>query len=107
MLLDTLHKAVKHEGFKLDLAHLLSFYSFKSQEKVGLVYNEALQTILLPQIKHYFEEYLTLPVNRNSDTVYAALKAYLMLGNQVLLQPEVFLNTLQQLLSKSINAADM
>jgi type VI secretion system protein ImpL len=105
-LLETLHKAVKHEGFKLDLSHLLSFYSYKSQEKVGLVYNEALQTILLPQVKRYFEEYLNLPVNRNSDTVYAALKAYLMLGNHVLMQPDVFLYTLQQLLPKSMDATD-
>ena len=106
-LLDTLQKSVKHEGFKLDLAHLLSFYSYKSQEKVGLIYQEALQTILLPEIKNYFEEYLTLPVNKNSDAVYAALKAYLMLGNQGYLHTDTFLNTLQRLLPKTLDQTDL
>jgi type VI secretion system protein ImpL len=105
-LLDTLQKAVKQAGFKLDLAHLLTFYSDKSQEKVGLVYQEALQNILLPEIKNYFEEYLSLPINKNSDTVYAALKAYLMLGNQGYMQTDTLMLTLQQLLPKSFNPND-
>ena len=105
-LLDTLQKAVKHVGFKLDLAHLLSFYSYKSQEKVGLVYEEALKSILLPEIKKYLEEYLKIPVNKNVDSIYSALKAYLMLGEPTHLETETFLNTVQLVLPKSFRHPD-
>ena len=106
-LLDTLRKSVKHMGFKLDLAHLLTFYSYKSQEKAALVYQEALQTVLLPEIKKYLEDYLTLPINRNSDAVYAVLKAYLMLGDASHLQIETFQTIIQSILPNSINPTDV
>jgi len=103
ILLDTLQKSIKHEGFQLDLAHLLSFYSNQSQEKAALVYQEALQTILLPEVKKYLEDYLTLPINKNLEGVYTVLKTYLMLGDFSHLQPDVFLNTFVALLPKDIN----
>lgn len=80
-LLNSLHQSVKETGFKLDLAHLMSFYSNKSQQKTNEVYQQALHTLLLPEIKNYIEYYLQNPVNKNADDVYSVLKAYLMLGD--------------------------
>ncbi|HEX4044972.1 MAG TPA: hypothetical protein VHZ76_04830, partial [Gammaproteobacteria bacterium] len=34
-------------------------------------YAQALITMLLPSIQHYLEDYLQLPVNKNTDMVYA------------------------------------
>ena len=97
-LLDTLRKSVKHIGFKLDFAHLLSFYTDKSQNKAGAIYQQALQNILLPELKNYFEDYLTIPVNKNSDSVYAVLKSYLMLNEVNHRQADFFVNTLTMIL---------
>lgn len=103
-LLDTLRKSVKHVGFKLDLAHLLSFYTDKSQNKAGKIYQQALQNILLPELKNYFEDYLSLPVNQNADYIYATLKSYLMLGDTAHLQPDFFINTLKLILPRGMDA---
>lgn len=80
-LLNELQLAANDTGFKLDLKHVMSFYSHKSQEKAGEIYQQALHNVLLPEVKIYFEEFLDNPVNKNSEYVYETLKAYLMLGD--------------------------
>ena len=104
-LLNTLQQSAQHSGFKLDLAHLLSFYSNKSLEKANAVYQQALQTILLPEIKNYLAEGLQTPVNKNTESLYATLKAYLMLGDQSHMQADYLSNTLRQILPKSMGTA--
>ena len=94
-LLNTLQPS---EPIKIDFFHLLSFYSYQSQKKISLVYTQALQTILLPEIKNYFEDYLKLPVNKNAEYVYAALASYLMFGDQSHPDPLFIQNTIQAIL---------
>lgn len=97
-LLDSLHGAIKISTFKIDLAHLNAYYSTHSQQKVYDVYQSALQNILLPEIKEYLEEYLKIPVNRDTDDIYAVLRIYLMLGNAKYMKPESFLATVKHVL---------
>lgn len=105
LFLDTLQHSSKSAEFKLDISHLLSFYTYKSQKKANDIYHEALHTILIPEIKNYLEEYLKLPVNKNADDIYSTLKAYLMLGDTAHLQPEYIANTMRQILPKSLDEA--
>lgn len=106
LVLNALQQSAKKADFKLDMAHLLSFYSDKSYQKAGAVYQQALRTILLPEVKNYLGEYLTLPINKNSDSVYAALKAYLMMGDKKHLQAPLIVDTVRQILPKSMTAAE-
>lgn len=102
-LLDNLHQSSKQPEFKLDLSHFLSFYSYKSQETTNLIYLQTLQTILVPEIKSYLEEYLRVPINKNTDSIYTALKAYLMLGDPNHFQARFVTNTVRSILPKTIN----
>ncbi len=97
-LLNVLQPAAENKKFSLDFSHLVAFYSHKSQKNVDLAYRQALQTILLPTIKNYLEDYLKNPVNKETDNVYAALKTYLMLGDTTHFDANYLINTLQQLL---------
>lgn len=101
-LLNTLQQSVKSSEFKLDLTHILSYYSNKSQQKAGEVYQQALRTILIPEVKNYFEDYLKNPVNKDADDVYAVLKAYIMIGDATYLDSNHISNTLWKVLPKSI-----
>lgn len=101
-LLDTLEATAKKSQFKLDAPYLLAFYSYKSQQKASLFYRQALKVILIPQIKNYFEEYLKNPVNKNTEHVYAALKAYLMLGNIQYYDADFVRQTLEEILPKAM-----
>jgi type VI protein secretion system component VasK len=103
-LLDALQQSVEKTQFKFDLPHLLSFYSFKSQEKAAQAYHQALRVILLPEVKTYLENYLKMPTNKNIDASYAALKAYLMLSDESHLQPQFIANTLQNITPNFIGA---
>jgi len=105
-LLDSLRKSAKNTTFKLDLSYLTSFYSYKSYQKANLAYQQSLQSILMPEIRNYFQDYLKDPVNKNADTVYAVLKAYLMLGQTEHFQPEFITTTLQQIAPKSMGSDD-
>lgn len=106
-LLDNLQQSVKNTQFKFDLYHILYFYSFKSQEKAKIAYQQALRTILLPEVKSYLEEYLKLPVNKPADNVYAALKAYLMLGDPNHAQADVIINTLKIVMPSETNKTEL
>lgn len=106
VLLDTLQQTMKPSTFKFDLSHLLSFYSSKTQTKLDAIYLKALQTILIPELKTYLEEYLSLPVNKNVDQVYAALKSYLMLNHPAHFQPTYIVATMQQILPFSFTGIE-
>ncbi len=80
-LLNTLQKSIKIEQAKNPLTRIWTYYSDKSQKNAQAVYQHALQTFLMPEIKNYFAEFLKNPVNKDADSVYAVLKAYLMLGD--------------------------
>lgn len=103
VLLDTLKKTAKYEGFKLDLDYLLSFYSHKAQQNAMFVYQQTLRSILLPEIKNYMEEYLKNPMNKDSEMIYAVLKSYLMMADAKNFQSDFFLATLRDILPKSLN----
>lgn len=102
LLLNSLQKTSKNPGYKLDILHLLTFYSHKSQQKSSEVYRHALQTILLPETRNYLGEYLKNPVNKNADNLYSALKAYLMLGDATHFQADFIVNTILSILPKSM-----
>lgn len=106
VLLNNLFQAANQPGFKLDVLHVLTFFSDKSKKKSNTVYLHALQTILIPELKNYFAEYLKNPINKNSDLLYATLKAYLMLGDSANFQTDFITNTLQDLLPKSMHETD-
>ncbi len=85
--------------FKFDLLNrVLTFYSHQSQEKTIAMYQQTMQGIFMPEIKNYLGAYLKDPVNRNIDDLYAALTAYLMMGNVTTFQAPFVLRTLQQIL---------
>jgi type VI secretion system protein ImpL len=86
---------------------LLTFYSNKSKQKSNVVYPQVLQNILVPELGNYFGEYLKTPVNKNTDLVYAALEAYLMLGDASHFQPDFISNTFQMIFPKSISTVDV
>jgi len=96
-LMDALQQSVDKTHFKFDIPHLFSFYSFKSQENATHAYQQALRVILLPEVKGYLENYLKMPVNKNTESVYAVLKAYLMLSDAAHLQPQFIANTIQNI----------
>ena len=72
-------------------------YSDKAQQSVTAAYNQALQTIVLPEIKNTLEDYLQTHSNTNSQLTYDVLKAYLMLGDQQHIQTPFITETLQRI----------
>ncbi|VVC76675.1 hypothetical protein AQUSIP_19990 [Aquicella siphonis] len=106
-MLDSLHQSTDQSRFKLDLSYLLSFYTHKSQQKANAVYQHALATIFIPEIRNYFEEYLQIPINKDADDVYAVLKAYLMMGDATYFNPEHISTTLLKILPKSMQKNEM
>lgn len=101
-LLNTLQQSVKNSQFQFNLKYLLSYYSNQSEKKAVQVYQQALHSILMPEVKNYFEEYLKNPVNKDADDVYAVLKAYLMIGDTTYLDPNHVSNTMWKVLPKSM-----
>ena len=103
-LLNSLQSASTHTNNNLSrLATALSFYSDKSQQTATDVYQQALQTIVLPEIKNAFENYLKHSDDKNTVQTYAVLKAYLMLGNQKNMQIDYVLTTFKNILPPSLN----
>lgn len=84
------------------LTLLLSFYSDKSQKTATTVYQQALQTIVLPEIKSSIENYLKT-TTKNPVQQYAVLKAYLMLGNMQNLQVEYIIQILKNVLPSNLS----
>lgn len=103
-LLNALQKIVSNYEFKLDMHHIMKFYSFKAHEKAAVVYRQALQNVLLPEVKNYLADYLKHPVNKNNDMVYAVLKSYLMLSDPSHLDVNYLANTLEAITPNSLPA---
>lgn len=72
-------------------------YTDRAQQSAAAAYQQALKTIVLPQIRYDLENYLTTTNNKNPEGLYVALKAYLMLGAGQHLQPDFVFNTLQKI----------
>lgn len=104
-LLDALQQATNpanHQQLSR-LENILSFYTNRSQHTAMSVYHQALQTIVIPEIKNDLEKYLLTANNKNPVLVYTALKAYLMLTSAENRQASFIANTLNQIASTSMN----
>jgi len=78
-------------------------HSSREQKTANAAYHEALATIVLPEIKNALEKYLQSSGSKIPENVYAALKAYLMLGNNQQLKPDFITNTLKQIAPNMMN----
>lgn len=105
-LLNVLQQPLMAKKSTFDFSYLTSFYSHQSQNKANAAYQSALHDVLLPEIKNYLEEFLVNPINKNADDIYAALKAYLMIGDATHFDPAYITFTLQGILPKSIPEND-
>jgi len=85
----------------------LAFFSNKSYETSKEIYHEALQTIVIPEIKKYFEQYLETRDPKKLDAIYPILKAYLMLGDKEHYDPAFIANTLKPLVPASTQSEDL
>jgi type VI secretion system protein ImpL len=90
-LLNALQLAANRSTHQLSL----SYYSNKSQKTADAVYQQALQTIVLPEIKGFFEQYLKTANTNNPEQTYAILKAYLMLGDKSHFKSDYIAKSLQ------------
>lgn len=102
-LLERLQNSIKAEHHANILQTLLSYYSNKSQKSTSLVYNHALQAFLMPEIKNYLADYLNNPVNKDNDSLYSTLKAYLMLGDSSHFDPAYVRNVLEQIVPNTFS----
>ena len=81
-LLNTLQLASQIPVQTTRLQQLETIYSSKSQQTAVAIYQKALQTIILPQLRSEFEKYLEEARDKNPEQLYTALKAYLLLRRQ-------------------------
>lgn len=93
-MLNSLQKAANAETNKFSLA----FYAAKSKKTASAAYHQALLTIVLPEIKNYFETYLLTASAQNPEQVYKMLKAYLMLGDSTHFQADSMTEIVQQMM---------
>lgn len=100
-LLDALQLAIKNNTIDSDPTALVTFYSKMSQQKANAAYHQVLQTILIPEIKTYFEEYLLNPINKEADDIYGVLKAYLMMGDGTYFDAGYVTNTANKIVLQS------
>ncbi|HEU5282037.1 MAG TPA: type VI secretion system membrane subunit TssM [Gammaproteobacteria bacterium] len=80
-LLNGLQASVQPEKLAFDLKGIFKFYTHQSDQKAALIYHEALQAILLPEVGNVLADALNNPVNRDQNQVYRLLQAYLMLND--------------------------
>lgn len=104
--LNTLQQSINKNMLKFDLSHLLSFYTYKFQQKTSEVYQEGIRTILIPEMKNYFEYYLQNPVNKNADDIYAVLKAYIEMGDASHFDAKYITSTMIKILPKTLQEND-
>ena len=103
-LLDALSKATAHSNHSLSrFVNILSFYSQKSEQTASTVYQQALQTIILPAIKSDLEKFLQATNDKNPAQIYMALKAYLMLSDAQNVQADFVVSTIQQITSNTLS----
>lgn len=96
-LLEALQEAATSNHQLSRLQHVLSFYSNKSQQTASIVYNKALQTIVMPEVKNDLEKYLRESSSKNPVLVYTALKAYLMMNDSAHFQANFIANTINKM----------
>ncbi len=101
-LLNSLQMTETNSAYKIDLSRALSFYSKKSQQKTVETYQQALQNILVPEVRRYLADYLSIPVNKTPENVYSALKVYLMMSDPSHFQADDILNSLRQVLPDAL-----
>lgn len=104
-LLNVLHPQDDHKAYS-KLATVLFYYSNKANQKSETLYQNALTTILLPELTYFLEEYLTQPVNKEAEMIYTALTSYLMLADKEKLNPEQFVMNLKKIIPKTISEAE-
>jgi type VI secretion system protein ImpL len=98
-LLNSLRQIVETSTDRFSLA----FYSNKAKKTANVVYHQALQTIVLPEIKNYFEKYLRAASSKNPEQVYSILAAYVMLADSQHFQADYIAARLQQLIPNDGN----
>lgn len=102
-LLNTLQAAATRKIYNVShFDNLLSFYSDKSQKTASKVYQQALQTIVLPAVKNTFEIYLKNAGDKDPVQIYAVLKAYLMLSDPSHLDVSYIGTTLKQIMTNDL-----
>ncbi len=70
------------------------FSGEQTQQNANAAYQQALQTIIVPEIKKDLEKYLQGNNTKTPERIYAALQAYLMLADKDHLQPDMIASTL-------------
>lgn len=105
-MLVVLNKAADHSAFNIDLKHLTIFYSLKAKQKAQIAYNNALNSLLLPEMNNYLSDYLSSPTNKTAENMYAAFKVYLMLGDVTHADTLFVVNALKNILPASISGQD-
>jgi type VI secretion system protein ImpL len=78
-------------------AHTWIIHSNKAQKAADTVYHEALETLVVPGIKNDLEKYLLEGANKTPESLYAALKSYLMLGYPEQFKAEYLVTTLKEI----------
>lgn len=111
-LLNSLHQAAETTPNHLSsLANVLSFYAHKSQKTANTIYQQALQTIVLTEVKNHLEkalrDYVQNPALTNNTEIYRILTAYLMLGDTKLMRPEYVQYTIQERMPNKILADEL
>lgn len=101
-LLNGLQASVKPETLALNVKSIFKFYTHRSDQKAVLIYREALQRILLPEISNYIADALKTPTNFTQDEVYRLLQAYLMLGDASHFDAKTVQDTFIELVNKRI-----
>ncbi len=103
-LLDALQHAAHHAVRQTSsFENILTFYSNRSQQTATAVYQQALQTIVIPEIKNELEKYLQTSANKNPVAVYTALKAYVMLADGDNRRATFIANTLNKISKTPMN----
>ncbi len=84
---------------------VLALYSRQSNKTASILYEKALRTMLLPDIKNTFEHYLKTAKSQSPEQVYTMLEAYLMLGDKTHCDADVIVARLQILMNDSASRA--
>ncbi|HEX2548703.1 MAG TPA: ImcF-related family protein, partial [Gammaproteobacteria bacterium] len=79
------------------------FYSKQAIQASTKLYHEALQAIVLPQIKNYLEKDLRNAQNKKAENIYPILKAYIMLNDKNHFDPNFIAKTLTQLAPNTVD----
>jgi type VI secretion system protein ImpL len=103
-LLNTLQQSASGTQSGFHVFDLLTFYSKKAKQKAALAYQETLKSLFVPALHACLAEYLKLPVNKNPETLYAALSAYLMLPDKNHFEADAIMRSIEEMLPKDYAA---